>query len=111
MNKTKEVYFYRDEKNKCYLAEWLSKIDCKTRARILNRILRLEYGAYGDHKNINGKIYELRFCFNKGYRVYFIEESNKIIVLLNAGDKDSQSKDIKKAKQLLNEYLKNRKNK
>ena len=105
MNKIKEVYFYTDLNKKCPLSDWLSKLDCNTRARIHNRITRLEYGAYGDYKNIEGKIYELRFFFGKGYRIYFTEENNTIILLLNGGDKDSQSKDIKKAKHLLNEYI------
>jgi putative addiction module killer protein len=48
----------------------------------------------------------LRFFFGKGYRIYFIEEDNKIILLLNGGNKDSQQHDIKLAKSLLSEYSK-----
>ncbi len=82
-----------------------------TQVRILDRIARLEYGAYGDYKNVKGKIYELRFFFGSGYRIYFTEENKKIILLLNAGDKASQNKDIKKAQQLLKEFLEKRKQK
>jgi putative addiction module killer protein len=67
---------------------------------------RLEYGVYGDFKHIGSGVYELRFFFGGGYRVYFTEESNKIIIVLNGGDKDSQQKDVKKAQELLREYLK-----
>ena len=48
---------------------------------------------------------ELRLFFGAGYRVYFGEHGNQIIVLLCGGDKDSQSKDIKQAKIYWQEYL------
>ena len=61
----------------------------------------IEYSAYGDYKRLESKLFELRFFFAKGYSIYFTEQNNKIILLLNAGDKSSQSKDIKQAKELL----------
>jgi putative addiction module killer protein len=105
MHKSKEIYFYADNNGKCLVKLWLNKLEVQTRSRILNRIMRLEHGHYGDFKHIEGGIFELRFFFGKGYRVYFIEDGEKIILLLNAGDKDSQQRDIKLAKSLLNNYL------
>ncbi|ABE05161.1 type II toxin-antitoxin system RelE/ParE family toxin [Rickettsia bellii] len=58
------------------------------------------------YKNIQGKLYELRFFFSRGYRIYFTEKNNEIILLLNAGDKDTQSKDIKKALEIMEEIYK-----
>ena len=106
MHKIKEVYFYTDRNNKSLVKIWLNKLDIQARSRILNRITRLEYGHYGDYKHIDGRIFELRFFFGKGYRIYFTEKDDKIILLLNGGDKDSQRNDIELAKSLLNEYLK-----
>lgn len=106
MNKLKEVYFYTDRNDKCRIKTWLNELNIETRSRILNRITRLEYGHYGDYKHIEGKIFELRFFFGKGYRVYFTEKDSKIILLLNGGDKDSQQRDIKIAKSLVSEHLK-----
>jgi putative addiction module killer protein len=108
MQKTKTVYLYTDSKGKCPIKLWLDRLDNITKARIRNRITRLEYGAYGDFKPIKEKIFELRFFFGKGYRIYFYEEDNKIILLLNGGHKDSQGKDIKIARSLLTEYLNNK---
>ena len=108
MQKNKEIYFYTSKDGKSHLREWLDGLDIQTRARILNRITRLEYGAYGDYKSIKNQIFELRFFFGKGYRIYFIEEQNRIILLLNGGDKDSQQKDIKLAQNLSNEYFNNK---
>jgi len=105
MQKTKEVRFAVSENGKCHIKEWLLGLDAQTRARIHVRLVRLQYGAYGDYKRIDNKISELRFFFSKGYRIYFTEKDNKLILLLNGGDKSSQGKDIKQAK-LIFETLK-----
>ena len=63
----------------------------------------IEFGWLGDYKHIENGIYEMRFHFAAGYRVYFIFLNRDEIVLLNGGDKSSQAKDIKKAKQYLEE--------
>ncbi|MFO7761538.1 MAG: hypothetical protein R6V20_07985 [Desulfobia sp.] len=52
--------------------KWLAKIkDRKTRARIVRRIDRLALGIFGDCKNIQADLFELRMFFGPGYRVYF----------------------------------------
>jgi len=82
--------------------KWLKKLkDLKAKAKILFRIQKIEtHGHFGDCKSVDDGIRELRINFAKGYRVYFKEKDGKIIVLLIAGDKSSQQKDIKKAKEI-----------
>lgn len=104
MQKIKEVKFFVDKNQKNHVANWLNKLDVKTRSRINLRLVRLEYGSYGDYKSLANKLYELRFFFANGYRIYFTEHNNKIIILLCAGVKDTQKKDIKLAKDLLEEF-------
>lgn len=70
--------------------------------RILERFERLEEGNYGDFKTIDNEIKELRFKFGSGYRIYFHETNNTIILLICGGDKSTQTKDINKAKEYLN---------
>lgn len=73
----------------------------KAKAKILVRIQKLENDEhFGDCKNVGDGIWELRVNFAKGYRVYFKEKDGKIIVLLIGGDKSTQAKDIKKAKEI-----------
>lgn len=50
-----------------------------------------------DYKFIQDGVYELRFFFGYGYRVYFGIKEETIVILLNGGDKSSQKQDIKKA--------------
>ncbi|WP_244428471.1 type II toxin-antitoxin system RelE/ParE family toxin [Bartonella bovis] len=66
------------------------------------RILRLEYGLFGDVKYFQG-IGELKINYGPGYRVYFIKQGQEIILLLNGGDKSTQQKDIEKALQIVKE--------
>ena len=92
---------------KAPIVEWLNSLDSITRKRINQRILRIEDGNFGDFKKLSDDISELRFKFGKGYRVYYNEENNKIILLINGGDKSKQSKDIEKAQELLNQWRPN----
>jgi len=89
---------------KAPIIEWLNSLDSITRKRINQRILRIEDGNFGDFKKVTEDISELRFAFGKGYRVYYTEENNKIVLLINGGDKSKQSKDIEKAHQLLEQW-------
>ena len=73
--------------------------------RIKKRLERVEEGNYGDYKPLDKDISELRFKFGSGYRIYFTEANNVIIILLCAGDKSTQTDDIKKAKKYLNDLI------
>lgn len=84
--------------------KWIRKIkDVRAKAKILFQIQKLETDEHlGDCKSVGDGISEMRINYAKGYRVYFKEKSNKIIILLIGGDKSSQQKDIKKAKEIWN---------
>lgn len=85
--------------------EWLRSLkDYVVRARIVRRIERLEQGNYGDCKPVGEGVYELRFFFGSGYRVYFGESGDDIVILLCGGDKSSQDRDIEKAKEYWQAY-------
>ena len=94
----KEIVVYQTENGREPFNDWLNDLkDEKTTARILARLDRLEQGHYGDYKPIGESIFELRFFFGSGYRVYFAEVDNTIVILLCGGDKSSQKRDIKQA--------------
>ncbi len=85
--------------------EWLDTLDVPVKARIQARVLRFEMGNLGDHKAIGGGAWEARFTFGPGYRMYFGKAGRSIIVLLLGGDKGSQPKDVRRARQCWNDYL------
>ncbi|MBQ8635329.1 type II toxin-antitoxin system RelE/ParE family toxin [bacterium] len=80
---------------------WLNSLDNYTQKRILMRLRRLELGNFGDYKQLNSFLYELRFTFGSGYRIYFAIENSTIILLINGGDKKTQKKDIGKANEII----------
>ncbi|MEG3087076.1 type II toxin-antitoxin system RelE/ParE family toxin [Sphingomonas sp. PB4P5] len=82
-------------------ADWLNNLrDRAGRARILARVRRLADGNSGDAKSVGDGVFELRIFVGPGYRAYFTYRDNVVVLLLTGGDKDSQVKDIDKAKLL-----------
>ena len=80
---------------------WLSKLrDRRAAARVLIRINRLAAGNPGDVKPVGGGISELRIDYGPGYRVYYLREGERLILLLCRGDKSTQSADIAAAHDL-----------
>ena len=84
--------------------KWFDNLKNRTtKNKILARIDRIKHGNFGDSKPLGKHLGELRFFFGAGIRVYYTVRGNQLVLLLNGGDKSSQSKDIKKANQIMNE--------
>ena len=85
--------------------DWLDRLrDQAGRARILVRVDRLIHGNPGDHRNLQGGVSELKIDFGPGYRVYYTQRGEQLLLLLIGGDKSSQAKDIAKAQQLAKHF-------
>jgi putative addiction module killer protein len=81
--------------------KWRTKLkDEQARALIASRLDRLAYGHTGDARPVGDGISELRIHHGPGYRVYYHKRGNTVLVLLCGGDKGTQAKDIRIAKQL-----------
>ena len=83
---------------------WLNSLEAVTKYRVLARLARVELGNLGDHSSVGDGINELRLFFGSGYRIYYLQQGQQLIILLCAGDKSSQAKDIKLAKQIALEW-------
>jgi putative addiction module killer protein len=85
--------------------KWLRKLkDIRAKAIILFRIQKVENdGHFGDCELVGDGIRELKIDFAKGYRIYLKEKERRVIILLVGGDKSTQQKDIKKAKEILHQ--------
>lgn len=82
-------------------SRWFNDLrDNQARARINIRIRRLSLGNPGDVKPVGQGVSELRINYGTGYRVYFIQQANSLIILLAGGDKKTQKKDIQVALEL-----------
>lgn len=105
MNNTINEYVTPD--NKAPYSSWLGTLKDKIgKARIISQVDRMELGIFGDSKSVGEGVSELRIHYGPGYRVYYAQEGKNIYLLLCGGDKSSQDKDIKLAKQYWNNYKK-----
>jgi putative addiction module killer protein len=86
-------------------AKWFAGLrDRVARARIDIRIRRLSLGNAGDAKPVGDGVSELKVDYGPGYRVYFIQHDEVVIVLLAGGDKSTQYKDISHPKSLARDF-------
>jgi putative addiction module killer protein len=84
--------------------DWLNGLrDRAAQLRIDDRLKRLAAGNAGDTKSIGCGVQELRMRFGPGYRIYYIWRGDVLVILLNGGDKNSQKRDIAKARELARE--------
>jgi putative addiction module killer protein len=96
-------------RTKAYI-DWIDRLkDVVARARIALRVDRLEEGNPGDSRSlgsgiVGSGIVEMKINFGPGYRVYYTQRGDTLILLLCGGDKSMQSKDIARAKLLLAQY-------
>lgn len=80
---------------------WLDGLrDLGGRARIFNQLRKLGDGNFGNAKPVGDGVHELRMDFGPGYRAYFINRSDRLILLLCGGDKSSQKRDIALAREM-----------
>jgi len=80
---------------------WLTRLRDKRAAWLIaSRLDRLRFGHFGDARFVGAGVHELRIHYGPGYRIYFQQQGEHIILLLCGGDKDSQHSDIAKAQAL-----------
>ncbi len=85
-------------------ARWFRRVrDRQARVRIDSRIRRLSLGNPGDVRPVGEGVSEIRIDYGPGYRVYFVQRGQALVVLLAGGDKDSQDRDIRRALDLAKE--------
>lgn len=78
--------------------DWLDKLkDVQARIKVQRRVDRVVTGNFGDHKFARDGVWELRVDVGPGYRVYYAQAGQTIVLLLCGGDKRTQDADIDKA--------------
>jgi len=84
--------------------DWFNSLkDIRARAKVQVRIDRLALGNPGDVKPVGQGVSELRIDYAGGYRVYFVQKGQQLIILLAGGDKSSQQRDIVYAQEIARE--------
>lgn len=85
--------------------KWERKLrDQRAKVLIAARVFRVANGLLGDVKPVGQGVSELRIHHGPGYRVYFKQQGNEIVILLCGGDKSTQQSDIATALRLAAEW-------
>ena len=100
-----EVRVYETTDGRCPFNDWLARLrDFRAIEKIDARIARLRAGHFGDCKPVGEAVLELRVHYGPGYRVYFARQGRAIVLLLCAGHKATQPRDIARAKRYWREH-------
>lgn len=101
----KSIHYYVKDNGKAPFLEWINGLDIKQQVIVDRYIQRVtQGGAKKSVRNLKDGVFEIKISYSSGLKVYFGEDGNKIILLLIGGDKKTQNKDIKKAKEYWRRY-------
>lgn len=100
---TVELYATKD--GKVPFRDWIRSLrSSQVQQRINVRLSYLRLGNWGNWRSVGEGVKELKIDIGPGYRIYCGQQGDKIVIVLCAGDKSSQSEDINQAKVYWNEY-------
>ena len=101
-----ELREYVDAQGYNHYRKWASKQDPSVRARVDKAVFRLGEGNFSSVKSEGQGVSALRLDFGPGYRVYFAQDGEQLVLLLVGGTKRRQQEDIELARRLWSEYKK-----
>jgi putative addiction module killer protein len=100
----KEILIYETEDGRVPFGEWMERQSKQVYGTVMSRLERVEMGNLGDHRGVGEGVFELRIDVGPGYRVYFGKDGERLVILLIAGTKKTQPRDIGAAKQFWRDY-------
>jgi putative addiction module killer protein len=77
--------------------------DMPTQIRLRRRLGKALRGNLGDVKPVGEGVWEMREFFGPGWRMYYVQRGDVLIVMLGGGDKSSQERDIATARAIAKE--------
>ena len=79
-------------------SDWLKSLkDGLTRQRLIKRLRKTQLGNLGDVEPVGESVFEMREHFGPGWRMYYAQHGESLIVMLGGGDKSTQQADIRPA--------------
>jgi len=104
-----QIEEYCDEQGKKPFSNWFNRLNAQAASKITIALYKLSLGNFSNIKRLPGGILEYKCHFGPGYRIYFGQDGEKLIILLCGGTKKLQSRDIRYAQQLWKNYKQSRK--
>lgn len=99
-----KVEEYLTQEGKNHYREWFNDLPVEYASKVAAARSRMMAGSLGNVKPIDGVLKEYRIDWGPGIRIYLIQDGDKLIVLLGGGTKNGQNADIKRARDLRDEY-------
>ena len=99
-----EIRYYQAADGYEPFAEWYENLEATARAKITRAILRLEQGNFSNVKSVGEGVFECRIDFGPGYRVYFGQDRQTLVILLTGGTKKRQQRDVDAAHHYWRDY-------
>jgi len=87
-----------------HFADWFTDLDSTAASKVTTALYRLEQGNFSNVQSVGGGVLEYKIDFGPGYRIYFGQDGNTLVILLCGGTKKTQQKDIDRAKGFWQEY-------
>jgi putative addiction module killer protein len=106
VKKYKVVEYIKDGES--VFEKWFLTVDASAAARITAALYRMEQGNFSNVKSVGKGVSEYKIDFGPGYRIYFGQSGEELIVPVGGGTKKTQKRDIEKSQVLWSEYKKNR---
>ena len=102
----KQIIYYYTESGKCRYSEWFNTLDKSIQIRIEKRIDKLRGGLYGDYKPLQkSELSELRMDFGRGYRIYYYDVNDMIILFVGGSDKKTQKQIIQQCNEYFRDFV------
>lgn len=93
-----EIAHFLTPEDRDIYQEWLDGLaDRHAKVRIMTRVERLRLGNFGECRPLESGVWELKIDWGPGYRVYYAQAGQRLVLLLVGGDKRKQTTDIKTA--------------
>lgn len=99
-----ELVVYVTEDGKAPFDDWFDGLNTPAALKVRTALARIETGNLGDVKPVGEGVSERRIPFGPGYRVYFGQDGDTLVILLCGGTKKRQSNDIDQAKRYWDDY-------
>lgn len=106
---TRKVVEYIDKQGNSSFGKWFSRIPAQAAARVTIALYRLEQGNLSNTKSVGKGVFEYKIDFGPGYRIYFAQDGNVLVILLNGGTKKKQNTDVKRSQKLWTAYKRRKK--
>ena len=99
-----DLVVYVTEEGKAPFDDWFHKLDTAAALKVRTALARIETGNLGDVKPVGQGVSKRRITFGPGYRIYFGQDGDTLVILLCGGTKKRQSKAIEQAKAFWHDY-------